>query len=42
MSDIPACIVQEICQIKINGCLDDKWSDWFNGFTKPHQGEKEG
>ena len=23
----------EIYQIKIKGFLDDKWSDWFDGFT---------
>ena len=32
---------QEIYQIKIKGFLDDKWSDWFDGFTITHQGELE-
>jgi len=32
---------EEIYQIKIKGFLDDKWSDWFDGFTITHQGESE-
>jgi len=24
---------REICQIKVKGVLDEKWSDWFNGMT---------
>ena len=28
----------EIYEIKIQGFLDQKWSDWFDGFTITHQG----
>ena len=31
----------ETYQIKIKGILDDKWSDWFDGFTITHQAENE-
>jgi len=31
----------ETYQIKIKGILDDKWSDWFDGFTIAHQTENE-
>ncbi len=29
----------EIYQIKIKGFLDDRWADWFDGFTITHQGK---
>jgi hypothetical protein len=29
----------EIYQIKIKGLLDEKWSDWFDGFTITPQEE---
>jgi hypothetical protein len=29
----------EIYQIKIKGLLDEKWSDWFDGFTITSQEE---
>ena len=32
---------QETYQIKIKGFLDEKWSDWFVGFTITHLGETE-
>ena len=41
MNKTPANIGNEIYQIKIKGFLDDKWSDWFDGFTITHQGEAE-
>lgn len=31
----------DIYQIKVNGFLDDKWSDWFDGFTISHHGKTE-
>ena len=31
----------EIYQIKIKGLLDEKWSDWFDGFTITPQDESE-
>ena len=31
----------ETYQIRIKGILDEKWSDWFDGFTIMHQGEDE-
>ena len=31
----------EIYHIKIKGFLDDKWADWFDGFTITHPGESE-
>ena len=31
----------EIYQIKIKGLLDEKWSDWFDGFTITPQDERE-
>ncbi len=31
----------EIYQINITGILDEKWSDWFDGFTITHQGNEE-
>ena len=27
----------ETYQIRIKGILDEKWSDWFDGFTITHQ-----
>ena len=32
---------QAIYQIKIKGFLDNKWSDWFDGFSITHNGETE-
>jgi hypothetical protein len=31
----------KIYQIKIKGYLDNKWSDWFDGFTISHPVEDE-
>jgi len=31
----------ETYQIRIKGILDEKWSDWFDGFNIMHQGEDE-
>jgi hypothetical protein len=31
----------ETYQIIIKGLLDEKWSDWFDGFTFTYQGENE-
>jgi hypothetical protein len=31
----------ETYQIIIKGLLDEKWSDWFDGFTITYQGENE-
>jgi hypothetical protein len=31
----------EIYQIKIKGLLDDKWSDWFDGFSITHLDDRE-
>jgi len=28
-------------EIKIKGCLDEKWSDWFDGFTITPQDQNE-
>ena len=25
--------------IKVEGCLDKKWADWFEGMTVSHEGE---
>jgi hypothetical protein len=32
---------EEIYHIRIKGYLDEKWSDWFDGFTITHPGESE-
>jgi hypothetical protein len=32
---------KDIYQIKIEGILDEKWSDWFDGFTLTCQCENE-
>ncbi len=31
----------EIYPINITGILDEKWSDWFDGFTITRQGNEE-
>lgn len=31
----------EIYQIIVKGILDEKWSDWFDGFTITHRGNEE-
>ena len=31
----------EIYQIRIKGILDEKWSDWFDGFTIKHESQNE-
>jgi hypothetical protein len=31
----------ETYQIIVKGILDEKWSDWFEGFQITHQGENE-
>ena len=41
MNDIPVNVDHEIFQIKIKGFLDDKWADWFDGFTITHNIEDE-
>ena len=28
-----------ICEIKIKGRLEDRWSDWFNGLTFTHESD---
>jgi hypothetical protein len=32
---------QGIYQIRVRGILDEKWSDWFDGFTIIPQGDDE-
>ena len=32
---------QGIYQIRVRGILDEKWSDWFDGFTIIPQGDEE-
>lgn len=37
MSDKPRLEKTEIYQIKVEGVLDEKWADWFDGFTITNQ-----
>ncbi len=41
MNEKPTPSAPEIYQIKIKGFLDDKWSEWFDGFTITHNAEDE-
>jgi len=27
------------CTVRVDGHLDDHWSDWFTGFTLTHEGD---
>jgi hypothetical protein len=41
MSEEQAFETAEIYQIRVHGILQEKWSDWFNGFTITHPNECE-
>jgi hypothetical protein len=28
-----------ICEIKIKGCLEDRWTEWFEGLTFTHESD---
>jgi hypothetical protein len=32
---------QTIYEIRVKGCVDEKWSDWFDGFTISPQADDE-
>ena len=41
MSEKESIETREIYRIKVKGILDEKWSDWFDGFSISHYEEKE-